>query len=90
MILMFLFWVRRRFLNCHQCGVILPVCFLKQKALDVKRAGHTSEFKYAEPYPLACEQRLNLERLYHTCVFWEEVLLEPLHVQSEVSLQGLD
>lgn len=70
--------------------MILPICFLKQKALDVEEGGHTSEFRYAEPCLLACKQRLNLERLYHTSVFWEEVLLEPLHVQSEGSLQGLD
>lgn len=70
--------------------MILPICFFKEKALDVKGAAHTSEFEYAEPCLLACEQRLNLERLYHTSVFWEDVLLEPLHVQSEGSLQGLD
>lgn len=68
----------------------IPICFLKQKALEVKGAGHTSESRDAEPCSLAFEQRVNLERLYYTYVFWKEVLLEPPYVQREVSLQSLD
>lgn len=62
-----------------------PSAFLNQKAFDVKGACRTSEFQYVEPWLLACEQRLLLERLYHTGVSWE-VLLGPLHVQVEVRL----
>lgn len=48
---------------------MLPICFLKQKALLVKGAGDTSELGYAEPRSLACEQRFNWERLCHVSVF---------------------
>lgn len=87
MILTFIFWTRRRwFLSRLWGGSILHICFLMQKALHVKGAARALGFRCARPCLLAFKPRLELEGLPRTSVFPGEVLLKPLHVQSEVSL----
>lgn len=69
MILTFLFWT-----ISHQCGGMLPICFLKQKAVLVEGAGDNSELAYDEPCLLAWGWRFNWERLYHVSFLLERSL----------------
>lgn len=70
LILTFLFWTGHWILNYHS-DVVLPICFLMQKALDIKGVGIYQNSDMLN-LSLTCEQRLRLERLYHTSVSVEK------------------